>query len=72
MAYLWDGVFVGMTAVKALRNITIVASLFFISVFYLFKDVNFTYALWFSFMSFFFMRGLLQTLLFWKEGKALQ
>lgn len=72
MAYLWDGIFVGMTAVKALRNITIISSLFFITVFYLFKDANFTYALWFSFMNFFFMRGLLQSFLFWREGKGLK
>ena len=72
MAYLWDGIFVGMTAVKALRNISIWSTLLFVISFETFKTFNFTYALWFSFMFFFFSRGLLQTLLFIKSRRELK
>ena len=71
MAYLWDGVFVGMTAIKALRNITIWSTTLFIVMFYIFKDINFSYALWISFMAFFLFRGLFQTLVFFREGREL-
>lgn len=72
MAYIWDGVFVGMTATKAMRNITIWSMILFIGMFYLTKEINFSYALWISFMFFFLFRGLFQGFVFWKYGKELK
>jgi len=72
MAYIWDGIFVGMTATKALRNITIFSTTLFIGVFYIFKGLNFEYVLWVSFMSFFLFRGLFQSWVFFKEGRDLK
>lgn len=72
MAYIWDGIFVGMTATKAMRNITVLSTSLFLVMFYLLKEINFMYALWISFMCFFLFRGLFQTLVFLKHGKLLK
>ena len=72
MAYIWDGVFVGMTATKAMRNITIWSMVLFIGIFYATKEINFSYALWISFMLFFLFRGLFQGLVFWRYGRGLE
>ena len=72
MAYIWDGVFVGMTATKAMRNITIWSMVLFIGMFYATKEINFSYALWVSFMFFFLFRGLFQGLVFWRHGRGLE
>ena len=72
MAYIWDGIFVGMTATKAMRNITIWSMTLFIGLFYATKEINFSYALWISFMFFFLFRGLFQSLVFWKHGRGLE
>ncbi len=70
-AYIWDGVFIGMTATRAMRNITIWATVVYLGLFYLAKGYDFSYALWISFMLFFLFRGLFQTWLFFKHGKEL-
>lgn len=71
-AYIWDGIFVGMTATKAMRNSVMIGAIIYITLFYLTKSIDFTYALWLSFLSFFLVRGVVQTLLFIRRGKVLQ
>jgi MATE family multidrug resistance protein len=70
-AYVWDGVFIGMTATKSMRDSVFIASCLFIGLYYLLREWNFILALWGSFMLFFLFRGLLQTWLFMKYGKEL-
>lgn len=72
MAYIWDGVFVGMTATRAMRNITIWSMLLFLFSFHVTKDFHYEYALWASFMLFLFARGAFQTLVFFYYGKNLK
>ena len=71
-AYIWDGIFIGMTASNAMRNITIWSVVFYLFLFYTTKEINFSYSLWISFMLFFFFRGLFQTILFIKYGRTLK
>lgn len=70
--YIWDGVFVGITAVKELRNSMIIASSSFLLTFYL-SDIFYdtVYALWFSFLLFFAFRSLLQTFIFFRMQRKL-
>ncbi|MFK7950514.1 MAG: MATE family efflux transporter [Saprospiraceae bacterium] len=63
--YIWDGIFIGLTASKAMRNTMIIAFLFFMIVFYstdyqLNEMTNFW--LWLTFSLFIFIRGIIQTI----------
>ena len=71
-AYVWDGVFIGMTATKGMRDSVLISTVLFIGLFYLLKGWGFVLALWGSFMLFFLFRGLLQTWLFFRYGQGLQ
>lgn len=70
-AFIWDGVFIGMTASKSMRNAVILSMLLFLVVFYLTKEINYAWALWSSFILFFVFRGGIQTWMFWKQGRGL-
>jgi len=71
MAYIWDGIFVGMTASKAMRNITLWSTALFLVLFYSTKGINFSYSLWISFMLFFLFRGVFQMVLYFWKGRGL-
>jgi MATE family multidrug resistance protein len=72
-AFIYDGIFIGMTAVRSMRNAVILATLFHVAAFYLLKAfLPLGYALWISFMAFFFFRGILQWQMFRKKGWELQ
>jgi len=71
-AFIWDGVFIGMTASKSMRNAVILSMVLFLAVFYLNKDYNYTWALWSSFILFFVFRGGIQTWMFYKAGRGLK
>lgn len=71
-AFIWDGVFVGMTATLALRNAILVSAALFLALFYLTRGIDFTYALWINFLLFFFFRGAIQTWMFWRQGMSLR
>jgi MATE family multidrug resistance protein len=62
--YMWDGVFVGLTASKAMRNTMLWAFIFYIILFYavdyqLVEMTNFW--LWLTFSLFIGIRGIVQT-----------
>lgn len=65
-AFLWDGVFIGATASKQMRNSMLVAILSFFIVFFCTKDHLGNNALWLSFIVYLGMRGIMQTLIFRK------
>lgn len=63
--YIWDGIFIGLTASKAMRNTMILAFAFFMILFYstdyqLATMTNFW--LWLTFSLFIFIRGIIQTI----------
>jgi len=70
-AFIWDGVFIGMTAARALRNAILFSVLLFLGLFYLTRTIDFSYALWINFMLFFLFRGALQTWMFVRKKEAL-
>jgi MATE family multidrug resistance protein len=71
-AFIWDGVFIGMTASKSMRNAVLLSMLLFLGIFYFTKDINYTWSLWGSFVLFFVFRGIIQSWMFWKHGKKLR
>lgn len=71
LAYIWDGIYIGMTATKSMMYSILLPLGAFIVLFYATKSINFTYSLWLSFLAFFMFRGLMQSVLFWKYGRGL-
>jgi len=70
-AFIWDGVFIGMTAARALRNAILYSTALFLGLFYLTRGTDFAYALWINFMLFFLFRGAVQTWMFYRKKEAL-
>lgn len=63
-AFLWDGIYIGLTASRQMRNSMFVAvGCFFLS-YYLLYPIYGNNGLWFSFVIYLFMRGVMQTVLF--------
>lgn len=70
-SFLWDGVFVGLTASRAMRNSMAVALLLFLAIWWCHPNPGNPH-LWLSFAAFMTARGILQGLLFFRKGVELQ
>jgi len=58
-AFVWDGVFVGATAAKAMRNSMIISSLFvYIPLYFILQSQFSNHGLWIAFLGFLMSRGL--------------
>lgn len=68
-AFLWDGIFIGATASKEMRNAMVLSAIIFFVTYYTTKSFFGNNALWLSFILYLSFRGLLQTL--WSK-KALR
>ncbi|ADV46463.1 MATE family efflux transporter [Nitratifractor salsuginis] len=72
-AFIYDGIFIGMTAVKAMRNAVLSATAIYLGSYYLLKSfLPLEWALWISFLGFFFYRGVLQWWMFRRKGWELK
>jgi MATE family multidrug resistance protein len=63
-AFLRDGIFVGLTASRAMRNTMFIAACSFFVIYYALLSVWDNHALWTAFITYLLMRGLLQTCYF--------
>ena len=68
-AFIWDGVYIGLTATRAMLMASIIASLFFFALYLLLRPTLANHALWLAFLTFLFVRGVVQTLLCRKVAK---
>lgn len=67
-SFIWDGIYIGATASKAMRNTMLAASLFvFAPSYFLLKNHLGNHALWLAMSLFMLSRGLFQTLLYRKS-----
>ncbi|MGP1469848.1 MAG: MATE family efflux transporter, partial [Hoylesella shahii] len=73
-AFVWDGVFIGITATRGMLTSSSLAALLFFATFYLLRPFLGNHALWLAFILYLASRGLIQTYLFKRiEGvKSLQ
>ena len=69
-SYIWDGIFIGLTASKAMRNTMIFSLLIFIG-FYEWMAPG-MHTLWIAMLLFLIARGLAQTILFIQKGLHLK
>lgn len=65
-AFLWDGIFVGMTASRYMRNSMLIAMLSFFAVYFLLRASMGNNALWLAFITYLAMRGVIQSLMYRK------
>ncbi|MDR1918815.1 MAG: MATE family efflux transporter [Tannerellaceae bacterium] len=71
-AFLWDGVFVGLTASRQMRNSMFAAAAFFFVLYYALTPVWGNNALWTAFIAYLVMRSLMQTAWFMSSKKFAQ
>ena len=69
-SYLWDGIFIGLTAAKSMRDTMLMAIIVFILVFWISQPWG-NHGLWFTLLVFMVARGGFQYLFFARKGVAL-
>ena len=69
--YIWDGIFIGLTAVKAMRNSMLLAVIIYLLAFYLLDDYWEHHGLWLSLLIYMVARGLFQQYLYYRKGLSL-
>lgn len=67
-AFIWDGIFIGATATKAMLRAMLVASALFFTLFYALQSTLHNHALWLAFIVYLSARGVMQTFLWKKNG----
>ena len=60
-AFVWDGVFIGITATRGMLVSSVVSTLVFFAVYYVFRPALGNHALWLAMIVYLLMRGLVQT-----------
>lgn len=70
-AFLWDGILVGATATRWMLYSMLVASASFFLIYYHFRLSFGNHALWMAFISYLFLRGLMQWVLWNRNKKAI-
>lgn len=64
-SFIWDGIYIGATASKAMRNTLLISTfVFFAPVYYFLNPILGNHALWLGMLLFMFMRGVVQTILY--------
>lgn len=71
-SYVWDGVFIGLTASASMRNAMILAFALFFGMFYLLGDTESNHWLWICMISFLVYRAIFQFVLFKRHGYDLK
>ncbi len=71
-AFIWDGIFIGMTATRAMRNSVTVATTLFVFIYFFASEHFAANALWLSFLGFFLFRGILQSYYFYRYKEHLK
>jgi len=70
--YVWDGIFVGITAAKSMRNTMLFSVLIYIALYFVFDYFwQSASSIWISFILFMALRGVSQTYLFFRKKYAL-
>jgi MATE family multidrug resistance protein len=64
LAFIFDGIMIGMTEVRVLRDSVLVGFLTFLGSFYILKEYNYEFWLMATFLLFFFVRGVYQLVWF--------
>ncbi|MBQ6203154.1 MAG: MATE family efflux transporter [Prevotella sp.] len=69
-AFMWDGIFIGLTASRQMLQSMFVAAVTFFVLYYLLRTPLGNHGLWTAFLGYMFVRGLVQTILYRREIKT--
>lgn len=69
-AFIWDGVFIGITDSRGMLLSCFVAAIVFAIMLSLFFTTMGNHALWLALLSYLLARGVMQTMLFWRAAKV--
>ena len=68
-SYIWDGIYIGLTASKAMRDSMLLSFLIYLGSFFLLKNyLHQVHALWLALLLFLIARGVIQWAIFRKKG----
>ncbi len=67
-SYIWDGIFIGLTASRSMRNAMILPCILFLVVYYLFRESLGLHSLFLALTVFLFGRGVVQTWMYRRKG----
>jgi len=70
-SYIWDGVFIGLTATRSMRNTMLIAFALFLVVYYVSASSLGVHSLWFAMMIFLGVRGFGQWFLYRRYGEEI-
>jgi len=70
--YIWDGVFIGLTASKSMRNAMLLSAIFYVAAYLIFYEPYGNHGLWLTLLIFMVARGIIQQIFFWRKGLAME
>ncbi len=70
--YIWDGILIGLTASKSLKNTMLLSLAFYLAVFYAFDMGSTNDLLWLSLLILMVVRGVIQTGYYWWFGSEIR
>ena len=68
--YIWDGIYVGLTASKTMRNTMLISLLIYLATYYVSLPFFGSSAIWIALAMFLGLRGVLLTGMYWRRGLA--
>ena len=71
-SYLWDGIYIGMTAARALRNTMLISLVIFFASWWYFQPIYGNHGLWLTLLVFLVARGVLQWIWYRRMGMELK
>ena len=71
-AFIWDGVFIGITATRGMLVSSAIASVVFFVVYLVLRPMLHNHALWIAFLTYLAMRGVVQTYLYNKWSRSMR
>ncbi|MCB0685353.1 MAG: MATE family efflux transporter [Saprospiraceae bacterium] len=71
LCYIWDGIYIGLTATVTMRNAMLISLALYLGIYYLLRDFWPVHGLWTALLIFLVIRGLIQSIYFAKKGWAI-
>lgn len=70
-SFIWDGVFVGLTASASMRNSMVLSTIGFFAVFFWLEPLYGNHGLWAAMYIYMLLRGLVQQIMYYRKGVSL-
>jgi MATE family multidrug resistance protein len=71
-SYIWDGIFIGLTAVKSMKQSMYIALILYLGVFFSLYSLYGNHGLWLALLMLMIGRGIAQSIMYWRKGSMLK